>query len=92
MCSHFASSKGELHNETEQTPTNVEVPSPNTEETTHTVVETRNFKPKPWKNPSSHTLNLIISDIQKGTQNISQMNNICAFFSFISLRELNTCD
>ena len=42
----------------------------------------RRFQLKPWKHQNSHPLELIISDIEMGTQTRSQLKNFCAFHVF----------
>ena len=49
-----------------------------------TTVPTREFVPKPWKYQKCHPLDLMISDLNKGTQTTSQMRNFCAHFDFLS--------
>lgn len=51
-----------------------------------------NFQPRSWKHKSSHPLDLIISDINKGTQTRSQLRNFCAFFAFLSDMEPKTSE
>ncbi|XP_021727789.1 uncharacterized protein LOC110694897 [Chenopodium quinoa] len=50
-------------------------------------VPDREFQPRPFKYQGSHPTDLIISDIGKGTQTISQMRNYCAFHTFLSILE-----
>ena len=45
------------------------------------------FQPKPWKHQKSHPMELIVSDIRKGTQTRSQLRNFCAFHAFLSIFE-----
>ncbi|KNA19182.1 hypothetical protein SOVF_063930, partial [Spinacia oleracea] len=45
------------------------------------------FQPKPWKHQSSHPIELIMSDIRKGTQTRSQLRNFCAIHAFLSMIE-----
>ena len=54
-----------------------------------TIVPIREFVPEPWKHQKSHPLDLIISDLNKGIQNRSQMRNFCAHFAFLSTLEPN---
>ena len=56
-------------------------------ETSERRVPIRDFQPKPWKHQKSHPIDLIISDISKGTQTRSQLSNFCAFNAFFSLME-----
>lgn len=51
------------------------------------TVPAAEFHPKPWKHQSSHPMDLIISNIRKGTQTRSQMRNFCAFHAFLSILE-----
>ena len=46
-----------------------------------------NFVLRPWKHQSSHPLDLIMSNMEKGTQTRSQMRNFCAFQAFLSMLE-----
>ena len=59
----------------------------NEDEGQETQIPARDFAPKPWKYKDSHPVDLIISDLQKGTQTRSQLRNFCAFFSFLSTME-----
>ena len=43
--------------------------------------------PKPWKYQKCHPLDLIINDLNKGTQTRSQMRKLCAHFVFLSTLE-----
>lgn len=43
--------------------------------------------PKPRKHQSSHPLDIIMSDISKGVQTRSNIQNFCAFYAFLSLQE-----
>ena len=56
-------------------------------ETGYKPVPIRDFQPKPWKHQKSHPLDLIISDIGKGTQTRSQLRNFCAHGAFLSIIE-----
>ena len=76
----------EVPNETENTTNTPEAESvPG--ETSESRVPIRDFQPKPWKHLKSHPIDLIISDIAKGTQTRSQLRNFCAFNAFLSLME-----
>ena len=50
----------------------------------HITVPTKEFVPKPWKYQKYHPLNLIVNDLNKGTQTRSQMRNFCTHFAFLS--------
>ena len=49
-----------------------------------TIFPTKEFVAKPLKYQKCHPLNLIISDLNKGTQTRSQMRNFYAHFAFLS--------
>ena len=52
-----------------------------------TTVPAREFVPKPWRYKKCHPLDLIVGDLNKGTQTTSQMRNFCAHFTFLSTLE-----
>ncbi|XP_021734165.1 uncharacterized protein LOC110700891 [Chenopodium quinoa] len=52
----------------------------------------KDFTPKRWKHQKSHPMDMIMSDITKGTQTRSQLRNFCAFYSFLSTMEPKNCD
>ena len=43
--------------------------------------------PRPWKHQSSHPLDQILSDLNKGVQTRSKLKNFCAFYAFLSYIE-----
>ena len=52
-----------------------------------TTVLTREFVPKPWEHQKFHPFDLIISNLNKGTQTRFQMRNLCAHFAFLTTLE-----
>ncbi|XP_021747709.1 uncharacterized protein LOC110713568 [Chenopodium quinoa] len=59
-----------------------EEPEEAEEEVPQIGVPAREFHPKPFKYQGSYPIDLIISDIGRGTQTRSQMRNFCAFQAF----------
>ena len=56
---------------------------------THISVRTEHasmdpLNPRPWKHHSSHPLDQILSDINRGVQTRSKLKNFCAFYAFLS--------